>query len=145
MGGAPLQVVAIDNSWQMLQEARKYIEQEGLSDSISLVRADVEDMPFINKAFAGITNGAALNEFKHTEPALSETRRTLDKFGNAVFMVQMKARGKVGRLLDKLITLSSGIKFFDRDQLEQYYDRAGFRLLEQVSSGLVTISRLRKR
>jgi ubiquinone/menaquinone biosynthesis C-methylase UbiE len=142
--GFPFQVVGLDNSWAMLQEARKYIEGEGLENYISLVRADAENMPFIDGAFAGIANGAALNEFRHTATALRETSRTLDKNGNTVFMVQMAAVGKIGRAINKAITLPSGIKFFGQEQLNRLYREAGLKVQGQIVEGLITISHLRK-
>jgi SAM-dependent methyltransferase/uncharacterized protein YbaR (Trm112 family) len=138
----PAHVVAVDNSWVMLQEARQFIEKDGLSGHISLIRADVEKLPFIDKAFAGTASGGSLNEFKHSEPALSEANRTLDPQAQAVFMVQMAADGKVGELINKFITLSSGIKFFQPDQLLKLFQQAGFRLVEQQSGGIITINHL---
>lgn len=135
-------VVAIDNSWVMLQEARRYIEKENLTGYISLVRADAENMPFIEGAFAGAANGGSLNEFKHTLPALQEVHRTLDKQGNAVFMVQMGASKQPGKLINRFINLTSGIKFFELSSLHRFYEQAKLKLTEQQSGGLITISHL---
>jgi|GEM_PF-745837 len=141
-GTAPAHAVAVDNSWVMLQEARQFIEKDGLTGHISLIRADVEKLPFIDKAFAGTASGGSLNEFKHTLPALVEAHRTLDPQAQAVFMVQMAADGKVGELVNKFITLSSGIKFFKPDQLLKLFQRAEFKLVEQQSGGIITINHL---
>jgi ubiquinone/menaquinone biosynthesis C-methylase UbiE/uncharacterized protein YbaR (Trm112 family) len=135
-------VAAIDNSWVMLQESRSYIEREGLTGYISLIRADAENMPFIKGAFAGIANGGSLNEFKHTLPALTEARRTLDKQGNAVFMVQMAAKKAPGKYINRFITLGSGIKFFELERLNRLFRQAQFKVLEQQYEGLISISRL---
>lgn len=137
-------VVALDNSWPMLQEARQFIEREGLSAGLSLVRADVEKMPFIDGAFAGTANGGSLNEFRHTAQALSETRRTLASQGRAAFMVQMHARKGPGSALQDLLHLASGLHFFRPDLLKDFYQKAQFKLEEQQGSGLITISRLLK-
>jgi ubiquinone/menaquinone biosynthesis C-methylase UbiE len=135
-------VVALDNSWLMVQEARGYIEREGLTGYISLVRADAENMPFIEGAFAGVANGGSLNEFKQTAPALREARRTLDKQGNAAFMVQMGAKKGFGKFINRAITLSSGIKFFELDRLNAYFRQTGFKVLEQQYEGLISITHL---
>lgn len=137
-------VVALDNSWPMLQEARGFIERDGLSGHLSLVRADTEQLPFIDEAFAGIANGGSLNEFRHTDRALAETRRTLAPHGRVAYMVQMKAKGAVGAAINDFIHLTSGLHFFTLDTLNQFYRNAELRLSEQQASGLITISQLFK-
>lgn len=135
-------VIAIDNSWVMLEESRRYIEKDNMQGFITLIRADAENVPFIDGAFAGIANGGSLNEFKHTLPALRETRRTLDKQGNAAFMVQMGAKQFPGKLVNRFITLGSGIKFFELDKLNELYRQADLKLHEQQYEGLISISHL---
>ncbi len=142
LGSAEGHVVAVDNSWQMLQASRGFISRDHLEGRISLVRADVEQLPFIEAAFAGVASGGSLNEFRHTDRALAEARRTLAQYGRAALMVQMHARGKIGGAINDLLHLSSGIHFFTREQLNRYYTSAGFRVVEQQAEGLITISQL---
>ncbi|HEX2916212.1 MAG TPA: class I SAM-dependent methyltransferase [Chloroflexia bacterium] len=141
-GSASGHVVGVDNSWPMLQEARGFIQRDGLTGKISLVRANVEKLPFIDAAFAGIASGGSLNEFRHTAKALAEARRTLSPQGRGALMVQMQARGKTGAGINHLLSLSSGLHFFERDQLNRYYQDAHFKVLEQIAEGLITITRL---
>ncbi len=138
----PAHVVAVDNAWPMLLEARGFIERDGLDGYISLVRADVENLPFIDSAFTGLASGGSLNEFRHTDKALGEARRTLSQEGRAAFMVQMQAKGETGRNINRLINLSSGLHFFELDQLNRFYRQAGFKVSEQQGSGIITISQL---
>lgn len=135
-------VVALDNSWQMLQEARHFIEEENLAGRISLVRADAEKLPFIADAFAGIACGGSLNEFQHTFAALNEMRRTLARHGKAALMVQMRAGRKIGTFIQEAIHATSGLHFFKPERLNELYQEARFKLVEQQASGLITISKL---
>lgn len=138
----PAHVVALDNSWPMLQESRGFIEREGLTGLISLVRADTEKLPFIDGAFSGIANGGSLNEFRHTAKALEETKRTLAENGRIAYMVQMQARDGFGKAINTFLALGSGLHFFELGQLNRFYRQAGFKLIEQQGSGLITISQL---
>ena len=143
-GPAEGHVVALDNSWQMLQETRSYINKEGLDGRLSLVRASAEQSPFIAEAFAAIANGGSLNEFRHTARALADTYRTLAPHGRAAFMVQMHAQGKTGGAINDFLHSASGILFFSLEQLNQFYKKARLQVEEQQGSGLITISRLKK-
>ena len=142
VGAAEGHVVAVDNSWQMLEEARGFIERDGLTGRLSLVRADVEQLPFIGEAFCGVASGGSLNEFRHTDRALAEARRTLARSGRGAFMVQMHATGQPGGTIQDLVHLSSGIHFFPLERLNELYRAARFQVGEQEGSGLVTISQL---
>lgn len=142
LGTADGLIVAVDNSWQMLQEARGFIAQDNLSDRISLVRADVEKLPFISKAFTGVACGGSLNEFQHTFAALNEMRRTLAPRGQAVMMVQMQAKNQTGAFIHKAVHLTSGLHFFEAGRLNELYREARFKVAEQQASGIITISKL---
>lgn len=135
-------IVALDNSWQMLQEARHFIDEDNLTGQISLVRADAENLPFIAGAFAGIACGGSLNEFQHTFAALNEMRRTLAQHGKAALMVQMQASHKIGTFIQEAIHATSGLHFFKLERLNELYREARFKLTEQQASGLITISKL---
>jgi SAM-dependent methyltransferase/uncharacterized protein YbaR (Trm112 family) len=142
IGGHDGHVVAIDNSWQMLQESRQFISQDGLTGRISLVRCDAEKLPFIRRAFAGIACGGSLNEFQHPEKALEECRRALATHGRLVMMVQMHAKSQPGSAIQDVLHTLSGIHFFETRRLNNHYRDAGFVLNEQQSDGLITISKL---
>ena len=135
-------VVAIDNAWEMLQEARDYIEQAGLTGRISLIRADIEQTPFMWNTFAGIANGGSLNEFRRTWRALSETYRVLGAAGRAAFMVQMHSQKRVGGFIQNAIHFLSGLHFFRQSDLETAYETAHFEIGQREASGLITISQL---
>lgn len=141
-GTATGTVVSLDNSWAMLQEARKFMAKDDVTGYISLVRADVENLPFIDGAFAGIAGGAILNEFRHPETSLVEATRVLAPGANFVCMNQVAASGKVGRAIQKMLRLQSGLKFFEKDQLAKMFREAKLKLVEQQASGLITINQL---
>ncbi len=142
VGGAEGHVIGLDNSWDMLQEARGFIERDGYTGRLSLVRADVEQLPFTAGAFAGIASGGSLNEFRHTNRALQEARRTLAPAGRAAFMVQMHSQQQPGSTIQDLLHLLSGLHFFPLEKLNQFYRTARFEIKSQQASGIITISQL---
>jgi len=141
-GTATGTVVSLDNSWAMLQQARKFIQTAGVTGYISLIRADVENLPFINEAFVGIGGGAILNEFQDPDKALQEAARVLAPDANFVCMNQVAASSGWGRAIQKFLSLSSGLNFFEKDQLPQMFQEARLKLKAQQASGLITLNQL---
>lgn len=142
LGTASGTVVSVDNSWPMLLEAKKRIAQADVNGYVSLVRADAENLPFIDTAFVGIGGGAILNEFRHPEKSLQEARRTLAPFGNFVCMNQVAASNKIGYAIQQFLGLTSGLKFFKKSELTAMFNAAGLHLERQEASGAITINHL---
>jgi SAM-dependent methyltransferase/uncharacterized protein YbaR (Trm112 family) len=135
-------VVSLDNSWAMLQEARNYIKQAGLTGYVSLIRADAEFLPFIDHSLAGVAGGGILNEFQNPEKALIEAARVLASNASFVCMNQIAATRNPAQAIQKLFGLSSGLQFFEKAELSQLFEKAGFKLKEQVANGVITINHL---
>lgn len=135
-------VVAVDNSWPMLQEAKKRIAQVDVSGYVSLVRADAENLPFIAEAFVGIGGGAILNEFQHPEKSLREARRVLAPSGNFVCMNQVASSNTIGYAIQQFLGLTSGLKFFKKPELAEMFKQADLHLERQEASGVITINHL---
>ena len=77
------QVIAIDVTPEMLEEARRLQVSNGIAN-VEFSVADVGELPFGNEAFDLITCRRAAHHFAHIEQALSEMRRVLRVGGRLV-------------------------------------------------------------
>ena len=78
---SPNNVVGIDISEGMLSHGRVKIEKLGLSDVITLQKADSEDLPFADSSFDAVTVGFGVRNFEDLEKGLSEIYRVLKPGG----------------------------------------------------------------
>jgi SAM-dependent methyltransferase len=118
--GSDVHFVGIDIAPSMLVEAVRRV-----GDAASLARADVQDLPFADGAFAGAVCGGTLNEIKDPARALRETRRSLAPGGRLAIMGILRARTPRGLRLQRLLS-TGGLKFFEEDQLRSLLTHAGF-------------------
>lgn len=132
-------IVALDFSTQMLEEAR--IKAEADETDIFLLRADGRDMPFFSKTFDGIVMGGTLNELSDPTKVLYEANRVLKKEGSFFVMHLIKSDAWYGRLLQDSMGLG-GIKFWTKDESNDLFKQAGFRVDKQITRGIVCFSRL---
>ncbi len=77
----PKKVIGIDISADMIAIGRKKIEEKGLSNTIELMKADSEALPFPDNHFDAATVGFGVRNFENLEKGLSEISRTLKKGG----------------------------------------------------------------
>ena len=78
-------VVALDQSADMLEVARKKSREQGVSDMIEFVQGDIESLPFDEKKFDAIVSIHVLVHFKSIEKIISEFSRVLKPNGILVF------------------------------------------------------------
>ncbi len=133
------EVVALDFSTQMLQEAR--LKAEADQTDLFLLRADARYMPFFGAAFDGLMMGGTLNELTDPIKVLYECRRVLKKDGTFFMMHLVKADAWYARLLQDSVEFS-GLKFWTVDESNQLFERAGFSVAEQFTKGIVCFSKL---
>jgi len=79
------QIIGIDISEGMLRVGRKKIEEKKLSDRITLIQADSENLPFEDNYFDAITVAYGIRNFENLEKGLSEIFRVLQS--NGVFAI----------------------------------------------------------
>lgn len=116
-------VLGIDIAPTMLKEAVRRARQAGVAPSFA--RADAEDLPFAEGAFAGAVCGGTLNEFGNPERALRETQRVLAPGGRVAIMGLLQATTPRGRRLQSFLS-KGGLRFFKPEEVESLLDHAGF-------------------
>jgi len=119
-GGA---IVGVDISPSMLKEAARRSRASG--SAVSLVRADIHNLPFGDAAFSGAVCGGTLNEIGDPARALRETHRVLATGGKIAIMGILRATSVRGRRLQRFLG-TGGIRFFDPDQVASLLDHSGF-------------------
>ncbi|MDZ7772806.1 MAG: methyltransferase domain-containing protein [Balneolaceae bacterium] len=132
-------VVALDFSRQMLQEAR--LKAEADQADLFLLRADARYMPFYGATFDGLMMGGTLNELTDPLKVLYECRRVLKKDGVFFMMHLVKSAAWYGRLLQESAGLS-GLQFWTEEESDTMFERAGFTVDQQMTRGIVCLSRL---
>jgi SAM-dependent methyltransferase len=131
--------VAIDFSLAMLEEAR--IKSEADQAGIYLVRADAREMPFFGKTFDGVVMGGTLNELSDELKVLFECKRVLKDDGIFFVMHLIQSESWYGKVLQNSAEWS-GIKFWTVEQSNELFARAGFRVENQFTKGIVCFSKL---
>jgi SAM-dependent methyltransferase len=132
-------VVALDISLQMLQEAR--LKGEAAQTNLFLLHADAKKMPFFGGTFDGLMMGGTLNELTDPRKVLYECRRVLHDEGTFFMMHLVKADAWYMRLMQSS-TEFSGLQFWTVEGSNQLFRQAGFDVSEQFSEGIVCFSKL---
>ena len=111
----PEKVTGIDISNGMLELGRKKIAKLNLQDTITLVQADSENLPFADGTFDAITVAFGVRNFEHLEKGLSEMLRVLKTGGKLVVLEFSKPKQsgfkKIYTLYMKTITPGLGKLF----------------------------------
>lgn len=132
-------VAAVDHSWAMLREARRYARREGRS--ISFVRAAAQALPFRAGSATAYGMGGSLNEIGDVDATLREARRVLAADGRFVSMHLLAASSAWGRRLQQMLA-TGGIEFPERAALNRRCMAAGLRPAAQWRWRVVEISLL---
>ncbi len=132
--------VAIDFSTAMLEEAR--LKAEADQADVLLIRADAREMPFFAKTFDGVVMGGTLNELTDELKVLYECRRVIKKNGVLFMMHLIQSESWYGKVLQNSAGWS-GIKFWTVEQSNELFERAGFRMEDQMTKGIVCFTKLR--
>ncbi len=79
-------ITGIDISSEMLAGCRHKIEKKGLTEKISLMHGDCENLPFDDGKFDAVTAGFGVRNFENLEKGISEMFRVLKPGGKAVIL-----------------------------------------------------------
>lgn len=96
--GTSAQIVGLDLSQQMLNVGIEKIRKINLSEKISMMKGDAENLPFADESFDAVTCAFGVRNFENLEKGLSELRRVL-KTGHSVYILEFS---KVEGLLSPL-------------------------------------------
>ena len=132
-------IVALDFSFQMLEEAR--LKAEADETDLVFLRADGRDLPFFSKTFDGLVMGGTLNELSEELKVLYEARRVIKQDGTFFMMHLMKSDAWYGRLLQESVGLG-GIKFWTVKESNKLFEQAGFKVSQQLVRGIVCFTKL---
>ena len=138
-------VVGIDISWPMLERAREYVRRDGLNDRIFLVRGDATRMPVGRETFNRLHCAGALHLMEDIDEALRNFARVLEPGGIAVIGTFLARGNAVIRTLKRLGEIPTKFHWFDRDELHQRLERAGFEVAEEsISDDAITVKAVRR-
>ncbi|MDQ3912450.1 MAG: class I SAM-dependent methyltransferase [Actinomycetota bacterium] len=114
-------VLGIDISPSMLKEAARRAKRS----TVSLARADNENLPFADTSFSGAVCGGTLNELGDPARALRETRRVLEPGGRVAIMGILRAKTPRGRRFQNLLS-RGGVRFFEPEEVQSLLGNSGF-------------------
>lgn len=136
---ASIDVVALDFSTPMLEEARK----RALADEteVFLVRANAKKLPFFNEQLDAIACGGTLNELSDPRKVLYECRRSLKDEGKFFLMHLLVAETWYGKAL-QLSAQAGGIQFWTKPKVNELFESSGFKISKQHTEGIVCFTLL---
>ena len=108
-----LTIHALDFSLPFLKKAKQLADYP-----LTLVHADVSDLPYQNESFDTLVCGGSLNEFLDLPKVIEEFARVLKPGGKLWLMYIKRAEGFWGKRVQALLRLS-GIHFISPDKLEE--------------------------
>jgi len=137
--GAFRNVVALDYSDSMLQQARAYCEEEMVPlDNLTFVRADIARLPFPDNSVDGIHAGAAIPCWPSPTAAVAEIARVLKP--GATFCGTTFLNPKLPFVDDDMQALASsmmrgvtsrgGFNYWDQRALKEVFEGCGMEAVE---------------
>jgi SAM-dependent methyltransferase len=136
-----LELHAVDFSLSFLQKAKIYAERDNVP--MTLVQADVIDLPYQDAVFDSIVCGGSLNEFLDLPKTLAEFARVLKPGGKMWQMYLSQADTLGGKMIQALLRLP-GIRFIDPKQLETQTSKVGLILVKAQYRKRVAIALFKK-
>jgi arsenite methyltransferase len=124
----PQRILALDLNSSSIDSAQKRINKKGYSDSIELIQADIQKMPIQNHQ-ADVVIAESVLVFTKLNLALAEIRRVLKNGGFLANNEMILLKTPTPRLEDLLKELM-GIHTFSRERWKNYYEQAGFNVIQ---------------
>lgn len=124
----PKQITGIDISDGMLQLGKAKIEKAGLQNSIQLMNADSETIPFPDQTFDAITVAFGVRNFEHLEKGLAEMLRVLKPGGKLVVLEFSQPKNKLFKAMcafyNNIIVPGAGKLFAKSGEAYNYLNRS---------------------
>jgi SAM-dependent methyltransferase len=133
-------VVGVDLSTRMLEEARKYATEDGVTGAMLWIRADAERLPFRDDAINAIACGGTLNEYRRAEDVLREGRRVLTSETGRYFVMNQLDPPFIVR---SALSFLGGLTFFTRAELDRTFEKAGLTALSKMDIGKIAFTTLK--
>ncbi len=87
-------VIGLDLAPQMLEIGRQKAQKKGMSESISFIEGDAENLPFQDNSFDAITVAFGVRNFETPLKGLKEMNRVLKPGGQLIVLEFSKTRSK---------------------------------------------------
>ncbi len=97
-------IIGIDISNNMLEVGRKKIEEKKLSEKISLIQGDAENIKFRNNYFDIITIGFGVRNFENLLKGLNESHRVLKENGKLIILETSTPKDSLIKFFYKIFT-----------------------------------------
>lgn len=88
-------VIGLDLAPQMLEIGKQKAEKKKLSEAITFVEGDAENLPFEDNTFDAITVAFGVRNFERPEKGLKEMNRVLKPGGQLIILEFSKTRSKL--------------------------------------------------
>lgn len=140
--GMAREVIAVDSSRLMLQQARRRIQHENLNH-VHLLCAEGEQLPLRASSIDGIVCGGSLNEFKIPDLVIQDAARVL-KPGAAFFSMHLlTATTALGRRA-QTAAAAGGIHFWTASEVHARFAAHGLTLERGAEYGAVAFALYRR-
>lgn len=140
--GIERQVIAVDSSLLMLQQARRRIQHENL-DRVHLLCAEGEQLPLRAGTVDGIVCGGSLNEFKIPDLVIQDAARVLKPGAPFFSMHLLAAATPLGRRA-QTAAAGGGIHFWPASDIHALFAAHGLILERSAEFGVVAFALYRR-
>lgn len=135
----PLQVVAVDISKEMLQQQARQNQEEGLSEQISLFRADVTCLPFADNVFGAGNCFTAFHLFPDLDRAVAELARVMRPGSRFTAMVVSNPGRGLRRFIGVAGEILGSMRFHPMEEVRRILWRHRLATIEEVDGGMVVL------
>jgi ubiquinone/menaquinone biosynthesis C-methylase UbiE len=127
--------VGIDVSETMLARAVADTRRAGL-DQVAYTRGDAQELPFRDQSFDAVCCFAAIHLFADPMRALDRMTEVLTPGGRIALFTSVRVGSAPLRTLESLLTVRSGARMFERDELVRALRERGFTEVRQRIAGI---------
>ena len=164
--GTGAQVLGYDLSQQMLNVGIEKVKRLGLSDKITMVKGDAENIPFEDNKFDAVSVAFGVRNFENLDKGLSELRRVVKENGSVYILEFSKVEGflrpfymfyfknilpQIGKLISKdnraYTYLPDSVEAFPHgNEMKEILEKIGFRsvMYKKLTFGVATIYKATK-